>query len=282
MPVKGWIQRFALVLLVVVAVGLMILGKAGSPVVERLRMTITDAVAPVLDVMSRPVTTVAHAVEEGRQLLYLRSENARLRKENERLHHWQVVARRLEQENAALRELLNFAGEPRPTFITARVIADSGGAFVRTRLLNAGARDGVHDGQAVVNSDGLVGRVVETGERSARTLLLTDFNARIPVVVSSARVPAIVAGDNTDRPRLNFLPDNAQVAAGDRVVTSGRGGMLPPGLPVGVVIGGVKNGVVRVEPFVDWHRLEYVRVIDYVLPGVLPQTRPAGRAGRLP
>jgi rod shape-determining protein MreC len=277
-PVKGWVQRFAFVLLVAAAVGLMILGKADSRLVERLRTTLTDIAAPVLDVLSRPVASVAELVGEVRELAALRSENGRLREENERLKHWYSVARALEHDNAAFRDLLNFVADPRPTFITARVIGNSGGVFVRTVLLNAGARDGVRNGQAVLNADGLVGRVVETGQRSSRILLLTDLNARIPVVVESSRVPAILAGDNTDRPRLTFMPVNSRVSPGDRVVTSGRGGMLPPGLPIGLVAA-VADTIAQVQPFVDWHKLEYVRVLEYTLPGSLPKTHAAGPTG---
>ncbi|MFQ5785301.1 MAG: rod shape-determining protein MreC [Alphaproteobacteria bacterium] len=279
-PLKGWVQRFALVLLVAAAIGLMVLGKADSRFVERLRVAITDVTMPVLDVLSRPVASFAAGVEYGRRLIHLHSENARLREENERLRHWQAVARTLEQENATFRLLLNFVDDPRPSFITARVIGDSGGAFVRTALLNAGAADGVRSGQAAVTGEGLAGRVVEAGERSARILLITDLNARLPVVIESSRVPAILAGDNSDRPRLTFVPVNAHVSPGERVVTSGQGGMLPPGLPIGVVAA-VEDGVIRVQPFVDWNTLEYVRVLDYALPGVLPSTRAAGRAGPL-
>lgn len=280
LPIKGWIQRFALVLFVGAALGLMVMGRADVRVVERLRVAIADAAAPVLDALSRPVASVNEAIAYGRELLYLRAENARLREENARLRHWEAAARKLAQENLAFRSLLNMVDDPQLAFVSARVVGDSGGAFVRTVLINAGAADGVHKGQAVITGDGLVGRIVETGERSARVLLLTDLNARIPVVLEQSRVPAILAGDNSDRPRLTFVPVNATVAPGERIVTSGQGGMLPPGLPVGTVAA-IEDGVIRVEPFVDWAKLEYVRVLDYALPGVLPATRAAGRAGPL-
>ena len=281
LPVKGWVQRFAFVLFIAAAIGLMILGKAESRLVERLRVTITDVTAPVLEVLSHPAAALAAATAEMRQLIDLRSENTRLRAENARLRQWHAVAQRLDQENVAYKALLNFVDDPRPAFITARVIGDAGGAFVRTVLLNAGANDGVRDGQAVINADGLVGRVVETGQRTARILLLTDLNSRVPVVVEQSRIPAILAGDNSDDPRLAYLPMNAVIKPGERIVTSGHGGMLPPGLPVGEVTA-VVDGVVRVRPFVDWHTLEYMRVLDFTLPGMLPATRMAEPAGPLP
>lgn len=281
LPVKGWVQRFAFGLLIAAAIGLMILGKAESHFVETLRVTVTDITAPVLEVLSHPAATVASMVEEFRELVHLRDENAHLRQENLRLRQWHAVAQKLQQENAAYKSLLNFVDDPRPAFITARVIGDAGGAYVRTVLLNAGTGDGVRVGQAVTNAYGLVGRVVEAGNRSARILLMTDLNSRVPVVIESTRVPAILAGDNSDYPRLSFLPRNASVSPGQRVVTSGHGGMLPPGLPVGKVIA-VVDGVIRVRAFVDWHSLEYMRVLEFTLPGVLPSTSLAGPAGPLP
>lgn len=279
-PVKVWLQRFAFWLLIATAAGIMALGRTETGFTERLRMNVMDFAAPVLDLISRPVATVSDLVDRTGAFIDTAGENARLSEENERLKHWRQTALRLQQENAAMRSVLNVVAEPRATFVTARVIADSRGAFVHAVLLNAGARDEVKKGEAVVNGEGMVGRVMDVGNRSARVLLLTDLNSRVPVVVESTRDPAILAGDNSDRPVLNYLPIIARVAVGERLVTSGQGGMLPPGLPIGVV-SEVADGVVRVQPFVRWHQLEYVRVLNYALPGVLPATRFAGPAGSI-
>ena len=281
LPVKGWMQRFAFALLVSASIGILLLGRVDSQFVERLRTGVTDSVAPVLEALSQPSATVAAIVEDMRAMADLHGENERLRSVNARLLQWQAVARGLEQENLAFRDLLNLVDDPRPAFITARVIGDAGGAFVRTVLLNAGTDDGVRVGQAAVNAEGLVGRVVEAGRRSARILLLTDLNSRVPVVMELTRVPAILAGDNSDNPRLAFTPVNALFEPGERLVTSGHGGMLPPGLPVGEVVSTV-SGVARIRPYVNFSALEYLRVLDFTLPGVLPATRTAGPAGPLP
>jgi len=163
---------------------------------------------------------------------------------------------------------LKFAPEQAVTFVAARVVADNGGAFVRSVLVAAGARDGVRKGDAAATGEGLVGRVAEVGERSARVLLLTDINSRIPVVIERSRDQGILAGDNSDNPRLLYLPHGAQLLAGDRVVTSAAGGAFPPGLPVGVVKS-VDNGNAVVELFVDWDHMEFLRLLDYRLSGVL-------------
>ena len=281
LPVKGWMQRFAFALLVSASIGILLLGRVDSQFVERLRTGVTDGMAPILQAMSQPMATAAAIVGDIRAMADLYGENERLRGANERLLQWQAVARGLEQENLAFRDLLNLVDDPRPAFITARVIGDAGGAFVRTVLLNAGTDDGVRVGQAAVNAEGLVGRVVEAGRRSARILLLTDLNSRVPVVLELTRVPAILAGDNSDNPRLAFTPVNALFEPGERLVTSGHGGMLPPGLPVGEVVS-TASGVARIRPYVNFSALEYLRVLDFTLPGVLPATRTAGPAGPLP
>ncbi len=267
-------QRFAFLSLVMASFALMLLGKADTILVERLRVAVSDTVAPLLDVMSRPAGAIAEVVGAVHDLASLRAENVRLKDENAKLMHWQMVARQLDNENRALREQLNFIPDPDPSFITTRVIGDTGGAFVHSMLINSGTRDGVRKGQAVIAGEVLVGRIAEVGQRSARVLLLTDINSHIPVVLEGSRAKAILTGDNSDRPRLSYLSPNTNASPGDRVVTSGHGGAFPPGMPIGV-ISSVQDGVVRVEPLVHRYQLEYVTVVDYGLPGILPSEAPA-------
>src|SRR5579859_1414687 len=262
-------QRFAFLTLVLASFALMLLGKADTIVVERLRVLIDDGISPVLQVLSRPASAVASVVTAVHDLAALRAENVRLAEENARLMHWQTVARELDNENKNLRAQLNYAPDPDSAFITARVIGDTGSAFARSMLIDAGSNAGVRKGQAVIAGENLVGRVAEVGGRVGRILLLTDPSSNIPVMIEGSRAKAILAGDNTDRPRLNYLSPNSNPAVGNRIVTSGHGGAFPPGMPVGV-IASIQDGIVRVEPFVHRYQLDYVAVVDYGLPGVLP------------
>ena len=268
-------QRFAFMFLLLAAAGVLLLGKADPKVFDRARMMVTDAFAPVLDALSRPIATAAAIVDEVQYLINLREENAILRAENARLIQWHTAARNLAAENERLRGLLQFVPDSATRFISARVIADSGGTFVRSMLVNAGRRDGVRKGLPVVVGEGLIGRVVDAGERVARVLLIDDLNSRIPVVVGPDRERAVLAGDNSLRPKLIYLPANAQVSQGARIMTSGQGGVFPPGIPVGAVASIDANGV-RAESFVATSDLEYVRIIDYGLTGVLDAARANG------
>jgi len=267
-PVKTAAHRIAFVGLVLAAFALMMFGKIDSVFVERARTLMTDAVAPILSTVARPVDSVSEFARKVEALWGLHAENERLREQNARLIQWQAVARRLDAENQALRQLLNYTEADSIGFVTARVIADTGGAFAHSLLINAGARAGIAKGQAVVTGDGLVGRISGVGSRSARILLITDLNSRIPVAIEPSRARAVLAGDNSDRPRLIHLPPGADLSPGDMVVTSGHGGAFPVGMPVGVVAAVTETGI-TVQPFVDRARLEVVRVVDFGLAGIL-------------
>lgn len=272
-PLKVLAQRFTFLGLVACSVGLMVLGKAETPVVEQFRAVVTDAFVPILDALSRPVATVAEIGDRVSDVMNVYAENQQLRQENERLLRWENVARQLETENTSLRGMLRLAPDSPVSYVTARVVSDTAGMFVRSILVTAGARDGVAKGQAAITGEGLVGRVGEVGERSARILLLTDLNSEVPVSLENGQIRAILAGDNSDQPKLLYLTPDAHPQVGDRVVTSGNGGVLPPGLPVGVV-SSAGDHIVRVKPYVEFHRLDYVRLVDYGLSGTITVSAP--------
>ena len=279
-PGRAFAQRFAYAILACAAIALMIVSQAEPRLAESLRVGIADAVSPIFNFFSRPAATVADSVDEFRDILAVHDRNQGLEADNARLRKWQAVAEQLGHENEMFRRLLKVVPDQQAHFITARVIADSGGPFVDTVLVNAGESNGVRKGQAVINHDGLVGRVLEAGEHAARVLLLTDLNSRIPVVLEESRDRTILRGDNSPNPYLAFLATDARVKSGDRIVTSGEGGMFPPALDVGIV-SAVEKDRATVQPFVVWERLDYVTILDYVVPGVFPETRRAARTGSL-
>ncbi len=279
-PGRVFAQRFGYAMLACAAITLMILSQAEPRLIEKLRVGVTDTVSPIFAFFSQPVTTVAGGFDELDGILSAHERNQRLEQDNAQLRKWQAVAEQLGYENEMFRRMLKVVPDQRARFVTARVIADSGGPFIHMVMVSAGQSHGVRKGQAVVNHDGLVGRVLEAGQHTARVLLLTDLNSRIPVVLEESRDRTILRGDNSPHPYLAFLATDARAKPGDRVVTSGEGGMFPPALDVGIV-SAVDKDRATVQPFVVWERLDYVTVLDYVVPGVLPETRRAERAGSL-
>ncbi|MBO6580235.1 MAG: rod shape-determining protein MreC [Thalassospira sp.] len=271
-PLRTALHRFAFILLILSAFGLMLLGKADTVLIERIRAASADLVSPVMNVISRPAASINELTDKIYNLAHLYEENERLRRENQQLLAWQQAARNLSHENARLRDLASYTSPPALHLVTSRVIADMGGAYAHSVMISAGSRDGVAKGQAVISDEGLIGRVAEAGYQASRVLLITDINSRVPVVVENSRDRAFLSGDNTNRPLLTFLTADAAVAPGDRILTSGHGGAFPPGIPIGVV-SSVSENAVRVAPMFRRHQLEYLRVADYGLQGILSEDR---------
>lgn len=274
MPLGQWWSRFSSGLLLVFAFALLGVGQMKPDVTESVRIRIVDFFAPVIDAMARPSTTLNRVTAQARDLFDVHAENERLRAENARLLQWQSAVLATQSENRELRGLLNFKAEPASSSITARVIGDTGQPFVRSLIITAGRRDGVREGMAAMAGEGLVGRVIEVGEWSSRILLITDPSSRIPVMLVVAPQGdaetggdrGILAGEDTARPKLLYLPNDTGVTRGMRVVTSGHGGVFPPQIPVGIVHT-AEHGVVTVAPVVDLGRINYVRLIDFSLAG---------------
>jgi rod shape-determining protein MreC len=267
------LARLTLPVLIVFALALMLLGRATPLVPERARISLSDALAPIYAVIEAPVLAVRGAARSVREVFALQSENARLRLENERLRHWYDVAMALDAENAKLKGNLHWVPDPTLSYVTARVVADAGGVYARSVLLAVGPNSSIRRGEIALDADGLVGRVTEVGQRSARVLLITDINSRIPVILEKNRAHAILVGENTPNPRLLYLPDGVHPEEGERVVTSAEANAFPSGLLVGTVHYG-PNAKLEVTPSADLGRLEIVRIFDYGLSGIVPPEAP--------
>lgn len=254
------LRRVLVGVLVMMFLGLFLLWRIDSPRVERFRMAVIDRVVPGLDWAMAPVTGVVRMVDGFRSYARIYAQNQELRRELQQMKAWREAALQLEQRNARLLELNKVQLDPKLTYVTGVVLADSGSPFRQSVLLNVGQKDGIIDGWAAMDGLGLVGRISGIGERTARVILLTDTNSRIPVVVQPSGQRAILTGDATSRPLVEFLDAPDQVRAGDRVVSSGDGGVFPADLLVGQISVGADRRI-RVRLSADYERLRYLRVL---------------------
>jgi rod shape-determining protein MreC len=269
------LAKLTLPVLVVVSFGVMLLGKADALLAERARMALADSLAPIYAALSEPLADIRAAVTDASLLWDVRDENIRLRAENEKLRRWQSIALALDAENQRLKASLNWIPDPQASFVTARVVADAGGVYAKAVLLSVGPNHGIHKGEIALDERGLVGRVTEVGARTARVLLITDMNSRIPVMLETSRAHAILVGNNTSKPRLMYWQEGVTPQEGERIVTSAEANAFPANLPVGTVhYNG--NGSPDVEPNAMLQKLEVVRIFDYGLNGPTPP-EPADR-----
>jgi rod shape-determining protein MreC len=204
-----------------------------------------------------------------------------LENENRDLRAWRELAERLAERNARYEALLRMPpdafgdGADIENSIAAQLVLDSGGPFTRTLVANAGADHGVRIGYIAVNENGLIGRVVSVGRRSARVLMLDDYTSRIPVMGEASRVRAVLAGQATrppdlitrpfqmQAPMLDFIVGAQSLREGERVITSGDGGLYPRGIPVGVARRD-GDGQWRVALAAAQRPIDFVRILPYV------------------
>jgi rod shape-determining protein MreC len=254
------VRRLVLTVLAIALFLLFLLWRIDSPRVERFRTAFVDAVVPSMDWAMAPLTRAARMIEDFRSYARIHEQNQELRRELQQMRAWREAALQLEQRNAQLLDMNRVRLDPQLTHVTGVVLADAGSPFRKSVLINVGARDGIVDGWAVMDALGLAGRIAGVGQRSSRVILLTDTNSRVPVTVQPSGTRAILSGDNSDMPVLDFLGTPDAARPGDRVVSASDGGVFPPGLLVGEVVLGPDRRL-RVRLAADYGRLDFLRVL---------------------
>lgn len=260
-------KKFALVILFFAAVLLMLLNKNNSPIWEVASGTATGIVAPAVNVLVMPAKILTKGYDYFSELNHIRRDNEQLRAENYNLLLLRDKYKSLEIENKLLSDLLNYVPLPEAGFVSAKVVAEESDAFAHSVLAYVGHKN-VAKGDVVLSDRGVVGRIDKVSGEYAKIILLTDINSKIPVMLEKMRIRGVLSGDNTTVPKLVFVPLDADVNPGDRIVTSGVSGVFPAGLPVGVVIS-VSKAEIKVKPFASLDRLEYIKIVKYGLGGLL-------------
>ena len=257
------LRRLITVVLLLILFGLFVVWRIDNPRVEKFRALVIDTFVPNFEWILRPMTSVVKLAQDYRSYEKLLEQNKELRRELQQMKSWKEAALQLEQENARLLDLNQLRLDSKLTHVSGIVIADSGSPFRQSVLLNIGSRDGIQDGWAAMDGLGLVGRISGVGSSTSRVILLTDNASQIPVIVQPSGQRAILMGDNSFAPPVEFIENVDLVRPGDRVVTSGGGGVLPAGLLVGTLAMD-PNGRLRARLVADYERLEFLKVLrDY-------------------
>lgn len=256
------LARLGLGAIIIILVAIFLFWRIDNPRIEQMRMAVIDVIAPNFAWVATPVTGTVNLVRSAQSYNSIYQQNQELRREIQQMKAWKEAALSFEQENARLLDLNKVRLDPKFTHITGVVLADSGSPFRQTVLLNVGARDGIIDGWAAMDGIGLVGRISGVGDRTARVIMLSDNSSRIPVTIEPIGQNALMVGDNTSRPPIDFVENLEAVRPGDRVVSSGDGDVFPAGLLIGQVVQS-SSGRLRVRLAADIQRLEFLRIIRH-------------------
>ena len=259
----AWTAAVALIVAVVVAVALLVSDRRETFQTQAQGVTreMADRVeAPVSGVLAAPGRWTGQGLETLGGYLFAVSENQRLKTELKEANKWRDLAMSLRDTNERYHALLGLKTDPPIPMVAARTVSESRGPFANTRLANAGKEKAIKPGNPVMSENGLVGRIIGVTSGASRILLLTDVSSRTPVMIDRTNARAILTGDGGPNPKLEYLRGRDPVRQGDRVLTSGDGGVLPRGLPVGTAVKGL-DGRWRVVLASDTAPIDFVRVL---------------------
>ena len=252
-------------ILILFAILLLVLGKVDENFLVKFKSTILDLSAYALEIIGKPVGSISASLDDVNDFLFLYSQNNNLKDENKELYKWKDLGQRLLEENKELRKLLNAVNKLPDKFITASIVSNSAGSYIKTITINVGKKNGVRLGNAVTNNWGMIGRVVELGNNVSRVLLTTDINSQIPIYFERSRYRAILIGKNSNLLEIKFLKNRVNLFDNDRVITSGEGGLLPRGLVVGTYLKEINknNETIQILPTRGWDEFNNLNVVLY-------------------
>ena len=256
---RGAKQKFSLFALILLSLFIFILDNSNLKPIKILRSLINDGIYRISAVSSSPIRFSGASKDFFVKHIFTYEENERLRKELEDLKSKNFQSSFLEAENNKLQNVLDLEKNSPYSVVNAKVILDKNSPFLNSVIINKGSNSGIKLGMPVLNEGYLAGRIVEVNFVSSRILLLNDLNSRIPVVVSPSGTQAILSGVGKREPSLEYLPDNFMLGEKESIVfTSGKDGVLFPGIAIGKVV--LNDNKKLVELFADPDQISVVSV----------------------
>jgi rod shape-determining protein MreC len=231
-----------------------------------LEQTVIEIIAPFQKFIQRTINRTERIWESYFHLFNVRNENTFLKKEIHTLRMENAQFRELVATYQRLQGLLQFKETIDFPVIVAQVIGRDPSGWFQSVIIDKGERSGLVVNMPVVNSDGVVGRLVSVSTDYAKVLLIIDQNSAVDCIIQRSRDTGIVKGISSKECELDYVLKTSDVIMDDIVVTSGLGRMFPKGIPVGKVIAvdnipGELFKRVKIEPMVDFSRLEELLVI---------------------
>jgi len=261
-PPLAWLAVAALAVALIAAVAIFVADRRGAPLfpaASEVREKFDSVMGPVEAVISAPAHWGREGVNAVSAYVMAGSQNRKLKAELAETRFYGDQLNSLRDENARLRALLGVRTDPPLPMVGARTVVDARGPLSNTRLADVGADQGVMEGNPVLSEHGLVGRVIGVAPSMSRILLLTDVDSRVPVLIARTNARAILTGDGGPTPKLAYLRTHDAPQVGDRVLTSGDGGVIPRGLPVGTVVQSLEGWRVALD--CDSAPIDFVRIL---------------------
>ena len=257
---KGTKQRFSLLALLFFSILLIVLSKFNFTAINYLKLGINEVVFRTSFIVSLPEKYISYsfyAMEEHIDLY----KNYNLKKEElEKIKSEKYNVNFLEAENKRLKKVLEDISSSSEEVI-AKVIIDKQSPFLRSIIINKGSKSEIKKGMAVLSESYLVGKVVEVNFLTSRVLLLSDLNSKIPVTIEPGGIQSILSGNGVSDGVIQYTKGKMPINGEGVVYTSGTGGLLKSGIPIGKI--NYSENQKNVDFFVDFSQLRFVRILSY-------------------
>ena len=257
---KGTKQRFSLFALLFSSIFLIVLGKFNFTAINYLKITINEVVYRTSFVASIPEKYITYSYRAIEEHIKLYKDYNFQKEELEKLKSEKYEVKFLEAENKRLKKVLNdinYSSE----LVIAKVIIDKQSPFLRSIIINKGSKNNIKKGMSVLSDSYLIGKVVGVNYMTSRVLLLSDLNSKIPVTIEPGSIQSILSGDGENSGNIQYTKDNLPIADGSIIYTSGTGGLLKSGIPIGKIEQNENQNSVNF--FIDFSQLRYVKVSSY-------------------
>lgn len=258
-----FLRKLVLTLVMICAFGLVFLNKVGNKNFDKNQDALSAVLYPVLRVMQLPADGVYWVYQKIDDFIFVYRENNELKSNIKQTDELKNKLYALQTENALLSEMLVYTPPKDIDFVTAKVITGEGDGFSHSMIVYVPEKEKITKGQVVLYKDAVIGRVEKVRGAYVRIMLISDINSKIPVLIERTRDRGILSGNNTEVLNLLFTASNADIVKGDRVVTSGVGGIFPSDLLIGYV-SKASASFVEVLPVHEIEKIEYVKIVRYL------------------
>lgn len=258
------VRKVFLIVFIIFSFVLIFIGKPDNKIINKTSGMVVQVMSPIISVISYPIYEIGSFIQKVKRFNKIDEENTKLKEEisklTEEINHYKEI----DAENVELRRLANFVGDNSIYELSTKVIGTSGSSLTHSFILDAGAKDGVEKYHGVLVDGYLVGQIIAVGRNYCRMLLITDSESKIPVQIERSGTRAFLQGNNSKYPKLIHFENQTPLQIGDRVITSGMGGNLPYGIPIGIVGSISEEEGVILQPYIDSSHINYVKIVKSI------------------
>ena len=257
---KGTKQRFSLLGLLFFSILLIVLSKFNFTAINYLKLGINEVVFRTSFIVSLPEKYISYSFYTIKEHIELYKDYNLKKEELKKIKSEKYNVNFLEAENKRLKKVLEDISSSSEEII-AKVIIDKQSPFLRSIIINKGSKNEIKKGMAVLSDSYLVGKVVEVNFMTSRVLLLSDLNSKIPVTIEPGGIQSILSGNGANAGVIQYTKDKMPVNGEGVIYTSGTGGLLKSGIPIGKISHSENKN--NVDFFVDFSQLRFVRILSY-------------------